>query len=401
MKFIVIWAFIVLSCNSEANISNNEKFCDDLIKVSENKTPKLSTLSIVKAMFFPSKLVFIEQDRADKKVFVKALGNNHIILNLLKMGDEEKIDTIKNELKIYKEIKKEIKHNTFAKKIVLIKNKNKCLALLENEHRQYEDFLSLSERLREYKKYQSIFERIETQKYAIKSIKKLRKKNWKVHPVLTSKSLYKVFSLKPQQLVLITHATNKGVIIDANNRVIPASSFKNTPTSLRKLSVSSCYSKEFKKTYHIEQMIKKKRFDFIYPILQSKYRKTFKNTTPILGIKALANFHKNLIYMPKRNIQKKCFIKFSHVVTNYNLAVSINNNIVGLVNDNEVQFYCDLLNTKNTITLIKTDKTKISKTDIEKKLPRTFLLESENEIYKQEFKHFYSNGYYSSSKSKL
>lgn len=401
MKFIVIWAFMVLSCNSEATIRDNKKFCNDLVKMNTNKTPALTTLSIVKAMFFPAKLVFLEQDRASNDEFTKAGRNNHVILNLMKSEDAKKVDSIKNELTLYKEIKTEIKNNHFAKKVVLVKSEISCMKLLETESKQYEDFLALSDKLNEYKKYQSIFERVETQKYALKSITKLIKRKWNVHSLLTAKSLDNVFNSNPEQIILITHATNEGVIINANNRVLPASSFKNTPTNLRKLSVFSCYSDKVKKTYHIQEMLDKKRFDFVYPIIQLKYKKTFENTTPILGIKALATFHKNLIYMPKRKLEKKCSINFSHNVSDYYLTVAINNNIVGLLTDRKIKIYCDLLKIENIITLLKSNKKKIQQLDIENLLPRVFLVEEENKTKEYEFKHYFRKGMYSSSKSKL
>jgi hypothetical protein len=400
MKFIIIWAFMVLSCNSQAAISDNKKFCSDLVAMNSKETPKLSTLSVVKAIFFPSKIVFLDQERASNEKLVKAIGNNHIILNLMKTGDSEKVSTIKEELLLYKSIKNDIKKNAFAKEMVLIKSEAVCLELLDSRYQEYNDFLVLSEKLNEYKKYQSIFERVETQKYALKSIVKLLNRKWKVHNLLTAKNLDNVFKSNPEQIILITHATSEGVIIDSNNRVLPESTFKNTPTSLRKLSVFSCYSNELKQTYHINDLLSKDRFDFIYPIIQPKYEKVFQNTTPILGIKALALFHKNLIYMPKRKLEKKCWVKFGHNVSRFNLAVAINNNIVGLLTDREIAIYCDLLKNKNTITLIKTDKRKIEKEFIENELPRTFLIEEENKAIEYEFKHYFRDGMYSSSKSK-
>jgi hypothetical protein len=90
--------------------------------MNSNKTTKLSTLSIVKASLFPAKLVFLEQDRASNDKFVRATGNNHVILNLMKSGDEEKVNNIKEELTKIKELRNKAKA-VFDVFMIFLKNK--------------------------------------------------------------------------------------------------------------------------------------------------------------------------------------------------------------------------------------------------------------------------------------
>lgn len=391
MKIILFLLFSV-----SAFASDDALFCKEVVESSLAPKQHVSTFSILRGSLFPHKVVYLEQMRSIDDGFIRKNGNNHIVLNILKQGDKNQGEKLTKNLAIYNDIKKELQKNSFAKKVLKAKTEDECLELISQKENEYKEFVELSENLKKYLPFQQSFERLETQKFIKKQMIALTSRGWKVHDALTLDVLSRINKQNAEQLIIVTHATNNGAILDFFNNTIPSNVFANTTSSLRKLSIFSCYTDEVKRTYKIKSLIDKDRFDYIFPIVQPKYRKLFKDITPLFGIKALANFHKNLVYMPKRNNQRGCTLSFPKRTNT--IAVFINNNFIGML-DTKMEFYCDLLRDKNTITLNLTNNYSPVFTSLEKLLPNNAEIQTNTNKYQYKLKHFIRNNMYKSSKS--
>lgn len=391
MKFILVFLFSL-----SAMASNDSLFCKEVIENSNIQKPHVSTLSIMRGSIFPHKVVFLDQLRSFDDGFIRKQGSNHIVLNMIEQWDKNQGDELKKNVAIYKEIQKKISNNNFAKKLLNLNNEQECLNLISQKKDDYRVFLELSQKLKKYLPFQKSFERLESQSFIKGQISLLRNRGWIVHDALTFDVLHRINQTDVEQLILVTHVSKNGAISDFFGNTIPSNIFANTATTLRKLSIFSCYTDEVQKTYHIKKLMDKGRFDYVYPIVQPAFRKLFKDTTPLFGVKALAKFHKNLVYMPKRELKENCSVHLSRRVNN--LALFINNKFIGMVNKN-LHFYCDILKDKNTITFNLVNNSKPKFSNIKSILPNEALIRTQTSEYQYNMKHFIRNNEYRSSKS--
>lgn len=376
--------------------SDDALFCKEILENNNTKKPHISSLNIVRGSMFPHKVVFLEQLRSFDDGFIRKQGSNHIVLNMIEQWDKNQGENLTRNVEAYKKIKNEISQNEFAIKILKIKTKEDCLEFISQKQNEYKKFLELSDKLKKFLPFQQSFERLETQSFVKGQISLLKSRGWIIHDALTFDVLNRINQTDVEQLVIITHATKNGAILDFFGNTIPSNIFSNTATTLRKLSIFSCYTDEVQNTYKIQNLIDKGRFDYVYPIVQPRFRELFKNTTPLFGIKALAKFHKNLMYMPKRNLTKNCSLHFSKRTSK--LAVYLNNQFLGML-DKKIDFYCDLLNSKNTVTFNLVNNYKPLFGNIKNQLPNKVLLETLENKYQYNLKHFIRNNMYKSSKS--
>lgn len=241
---------LIFSLNAMA--SDDVLFCKEVIESSNIQNPHVSTLNIIRSSLFPQKVVFLDQIRSFDDGFIRKIGNNHIILNILHQGDKNQGERLTKKLVLYKQVKNQISKNIFAKKILQLKTEDECMDLISNKKNEYKNFLELSDKLKAYLPYQKSFERIETHHFIQKQMSLLKNSGWKFHDALTMDVLSRIYKSNAEQLIIVSHVTKDGTLLDFFGNAIRSNIFTNTPTSLRKLSFFTCYTTEVQKTYQFK-----------------------------------------------------------------------------------------------------------------------------------------------------
>lgn len=397
MKFVFIFLFVANAFAQDAN-----KVCHEIIANQSSAQSRLSTMNIIRGMLFPSKIVQMKQNRTPVDYVQSQKGHNHIILNILK-SEDLKVDTLvlREKLAMYNNITSNIKENVFAKKASQLKTFEECVQLSLDSNLDFIQFMKLSRELELYISYQKQFERLESFDFVKKKLRNLINNGWTLHEMLDVISLNNVMMSNPEQLIILTHTTSNGVIVDANNNALPASIFTNTPTSLRKLSLFSCYIDQTQKTYGLERLVTAQRFDFVYPVVRSAYKSYFDDSTPLLALSALSKYHKKRNMLPVRSLEQKCSIKFDQNSSHLELGIYVNNQFIGLLKDitnGEKKFYCDILKDANSVSFNLIDKINYTQENIAN-IPNSLVINNGSDSNRMNLKHFFRENKYLSSKT--
>lgn len=392
----------IFAIGMNAFAEDASKVCHEIIAQQSNSQARLSTLNLIRGLVFPSKIVQMKQMINPVDYVISKQGHDHIIINILKVGDLNlDLAELHKKLEIYKKIENSIKENGFAEKASQLSTFEECMQLSLDAYLEFSQFMKLSRELDHYSSYRKQFERLESFRFVKKKMAGLMNQGWNLHEVLDLKTLSKVMMERPEQLVIISHATSNGVIIDTNNNALPISVFSNTPESLRKLSLFSCYTDKLQKTYQIEKLVAADRFDFVYPVVKSVFKSYFEDSTPLLALGALSKFHKKRKMLPVKNLEKNCSIKFDQATSVLALGVYVNNQFIGLLKDikqGEQKIYCDLLKNENSISFNLVDKMTYLPSDVVN-IPNSLVIKNENDSNRMNLKHFFRENKYLSSKT--
>ena len=229
----------------------------------------------------------------------------------------------------------------------------------------------------------------------------LLNRGWILHETLDVSTLNNVMISEPEQIIIVSHTTSNGVIIDANNNALPSTIFTNTPTSLRKLSLFSCYTEKARKTYQLERLVTAQRFDFVYPMVRSAFKTYFEDATPLLALSALTKYYKKRNLLPVRSLEQKCSIKFDQETSQLALAVYINNHFIGLLKDiiqGEKKFYCDILKDENSVSFNTIDRIVYVNENLAN-IPNSLVINNGSNSSRMNLKHFFRETKYLSSKT--
>jgi hypothetical protein len=132
-------------------------------------------------------------------------------------------------------------------------------------------------------------------------------------------------------------------------------------------------------------------------MIRDSFSSTFGDSTPLLGIKSLTSYARNITSTGLPIVEEKeCKLIFSHNPKDERLLVYLNNHLISRFTSSEIPFYCDLASETNVIRLVQIIKSN-SMGDIS--LPENVTIFTERNKNTLPFKHFYNDGTYLGSKT--
>jgi len=255
--------------NDEENSKNNIKFLAnvvfspkslvdfEVIKGFNSSQAQSESHSKIAFVNFP-KIILTKQDKRELKIATKELNKS----------------------------KKNIKKLGIVKKLKLMNSKESCLEITQANPEIISELENYS---KIESKYTGIFEKSKNantygsyQKYK----KFLLKNKWQILEEIKSENMIsEIEKAQATEVLLISHSTSKGEMVDSEKRAIKVDLFEKMPASVNKVVLYNCYANKSLEKYNIKKLYY--GFDTYYSISNEKFNYLLNDKVPLQSIRSL------------------------------------------------------------------------------------------------------------------
>lgn len=391
---LFIWSFVTLGASDDAL----KRECEQLIKSSDKLASKgqlRMIFEMVGALFNPDKLSQLQvwkiPSRPENEVYQEAKGfglRNVVIYMGTTRETSNKISKEEAQIRI-KEAEETLKED-YGKVVEMSKSRdaNACVAKAKELHFSPEAFLEKS------RKNEMLF--LEKQVDTNERILNLLKDSigqldleWEFIERATLKELTdELRSPDIGNVVIVTHATTNGTLLDSDFNEIPDRAFNNISPTLRSISFFSCHESKVREKYRIEEKFKAQKSIYTERQLYTPAMVNFMgnpDSAPIIGfngfIKRLESELRrdnDRIYSKTSNKKEQdgCYIELLGHEAQENSIIytasikefrvksggytfSLNGKVVGVLEpdsrESKMNFSCDILNENGSNVIVNQD----------------------------------------------
>lgn len=327
-----------------AQAGSIESFCSEVTKSRpEKSSPKGVGKFLLKFIFSPESLVEVQ---TVSSLLPQKTQPNRVKLAFLSLPkvelsrkEKEELKTLKNKRKLSL---KDLKKRSFYKSLAKTSNQEECLSFLKDNN-----FTTTLKELDKIAPRYLELKQIEADDYAFKTQSKkrsfLRKDGWKI---FENKNLNEIFSivqeLKPNDLLLIGHASNDGKTYDAFKNAFPKNYFENL--GIDNLILYSCYSEESVDYYSFGKYN-------IFTTSPTSFAEQFlDDSIPLNSLKVIKSIELKSLMRPRTEI---CSFELPVKETSTLLSINLNKSFIGAV-AKKVNFPCSLLKETNSVEIFST-----------------------------------------------
>lgn len=319
-----------------------ESFCQEVMSPRSEKKVSLKNSGkfLAKFIFSPESLVTI--NKTSSSLSIKQENGPRekmafLLLPLTELDQKEKAE-LSSVSKQRKTILKRLKKQHFFSDLKKISESSECVSYIQKNH--FEETLSelsqIAPRFIELK--QKEIEEI-SYKEQIKKKKFLKKEGWKVFENLSLLEVHDLISrTKPNDVLLITHASQDGKIYDSFKNPFPRMFFSSL--DIENLILYSCYGEESQMFYNFGNFN-------LYTVAPTPFAEQFlSESVPLNSLKAISKIKLQSLLRP---YDRKCIFEVPSIRSN-KLGAFLNGHFLGALNST-ITFSCSILDKKNEIEI--------------------------------------------------